>query len=101
MIWMNERKDVKMYKVITKGREAVVEADPHEPLDENEFKLVHVKGETSTEAQVADEMFGLVYNDVLKIRRTVEVYQWKETVQGGEEDRSYEHTQEWHQFAID
>jgi hypothetical protein len=27
MIWMNERKDVKMHKVITKGREAVVEAD--------------------------------------------------------------------------
>jgi hypothetical protein len=31
MIWMNERKDVKMYKVITKGREAVVEADPDDP----------------------------------------------------------------------
>jgi hypothetical protein len=31
MIWMNERKDVKIYKTITKGREAVVEADPNDP----------------------------------------------------------------------
>ena len=50
MIWMNERKDVKMYKVITQGREAVVEADPNEPQEENMFKLIHVKGETSTQS---------------------------------------------------
>ena len=41
MIWMNERKDVKIYKVITKGRENVVEIDPYNPEDENEYKLVH------------------------------------------------------------
>ena len=74
MIWMNERKDVKIYKVITAGREAVVEADPNDPQEDNMMQLVHVNGETSTEAQVNDEMFGLTYNDVLKIKRTVEVY---------------------------
>lgn len=74
MIWMNERKDVKIYKVITKGREAVVNADCNDPQEDNMMQLVHVKGETTTDAQVADEMFGLVYNDVLKIKRTVEVY---------------------------
>jgi len=49
MIWMNERKDVKMYKVITKGRRAVVEADCQEPTEEFMMKLVHVMGETTTE----------------------------------------------------
>ena len=50
MIWMNERKDVKIYKVITKGREAVVEADPNDPQEDNMMQLVHVQGETTTEA---------------------------------------------------
>ena len=87
MIWMNERKDVKMYKVITQGREAVVEADPNEPQEENMFKLIHVKGETSTQSQTSDEQFGLVYDDILKIKRTVEVFQWTENVSGsGEEE---------------
>tara|TARA_B110000285_G_scaffold118740_1_gene134461 strand:+ start:422 stop:583 length:162 start_codon:yes stop_codon:yes gene_type:complete len=42
MIWMNERKDVKIYKTITKGREAVVEADCNDPQEDNMFKLIHV-----------------------------------------------------------
>lgn len=81
MIWMNERKDVKIYKVITRGRDEVIEASCDDPQEENQYKLIHVQGETSTESQVADEMFGLVYNDVLKIKRSVEVYQWKEVVE--------------------
>lgn len=74
MIWMNERKDVKIYKTITKGREAVVEADCNDPQEDNMFKLIHVQGETSTQSQTSDEMFGLVYDEILKIRRSVEVF---------------------------
>ena len=74
MIWMNERKDVKIYKVITQGRENVIEADPNDPQEDNMHKLIHVKGETTTQSQTADEMFGLVYDEILKIKRTVEVF---------------------------
>ena len=74
MIWMNERKDVKIYKVITQGRENVIEADPNDPQEDNMYKLIHVKGETTTQSQTADEMFGLVYDEILKIKRTVEVF---------------------------
>lgn len=49
MVWMNERKDVKMYNVIVKGREAVVKIDCDAPEEGNEYALVHVQGETSTE----------------------------------------------------
>lgn len=31
MIWMNERKDVKIYKVISRGKSEVVEADCEDP----------------------------------------------------------------------
>jgi hypothetical protein len=86
---MNERKDVKIYKNITKGREAVIEADPNDPQEDNMYKLIHVRGETSTQSQTADEMFGLVYDDTLKIKRTVEVFQWIEKVtSNGEEGDS-------------
>lgn len=65
------------------------------------YKLVHVRGEAFTQTELADEQFGLVYNDVLKIKRTVEVYQWKENkVEDGEETR-YEHTKDWSEFPID
>jgi hypothetical protein len=55
MVWMNERKDVKMDKVINQGREAAVKADHEAPEDSNEYALIHVYGETSTEQQVSDE----------------------------------------------
>lgn len=48
-------------------------------------------------------MFGLYYADVLKIRRTVEIYQWREEkVSGGEgEEDRYNYKQEWLSHAVD
>ena len=92
MIWMNERKDVKIYKVIVAGRKAVVEANCEEPSEELMMKLVHVKGETTTEAQVSDEMFGLVYDGTIKIKREVEVFQWVEESHEEGDSKVYTYT---------
>jgi hypothetical protein len=84
MVWMNERKLVKIYKVIAAGRENCVEANCEEPNEENNFKLVHAKGTTSTEKTLDDELFGLSKEGLVKLRRDVEVYQWVE------EEESYQ-----------
>jgi len=91
MVWMNERKLVKIYKVIAKAREACVEANPEEPSEELNFKLVHANGTLSTEKTVDDEEFGLVKEGLVKLRRNVEVYQWleeDETYQSGDEEKT-------------
>jgi len=84
MVWMNERKLVKIYRVIAAGRENCQQANAEEPTDQNNFKLVHAKGMLTTEKTVDDETFGLAKEGLIKLRRDVEVYQWVE------EEESYE-----------
>jgi hypothetical protein len=86
MVWMNERKLVKIYKVIASGRENCVEANAEEPSEENNFKLVHAKGMLSTEKTVDDEQFGLQKEGLIKLRREVEVYQWVERTEEYQSD---------------
>ena len=99
MVWMNERKLVKIYKVIASGRENCVEANAEEPNEENNFKLVHAKGMLSTEKTVDDEQFGLQKEGLVKLRREVEVYQWVERTeeyQSDDETKSRKvYRQEW------
>ena len=44
MVWMNERKDVKIYKVVGKAREAYKESDSESLMDNLNFELVHTTG---------------------------------------------------------
>ena len=67
MIWMNERKDVKIYKVIQAGQKAYVEADPAMPKEHDKFALVHMTGRTSTFEPVSDQDFGISYMDTIKL----------------------------------
>ena len=73
MIWMNERKDVKYYQVIMAGKDAVKNVDSEKPFD-NEWDLAFCTGRTATQTPVADQMFGVSFQDIVKIKRTVEVY---------------------------
>ena len=44
MVWMNERKQVKVDKTISAARDEVITASPDEVTDENNYKLVFVRG---------------------------------------------------------
>ena len=49
MVWMNERKQVKIFKVIEKARKACIPNVPSKEVSQNDnFKLVHTSGHTST-----------------------------------------------------
>lgn len=74
MVWMNERKQVKMFKIVQKARENVTEVEIDSVTNENDYKLVHASGRCSTKEQVADERFSVTKDDTIKIKRTVEVY---------------------------
>lgn len=58
-----------------------------------------MQGRTSTLSPVGDNIFGLVYQDTLKIKRTVEVFQWvehkKEEKDGDETRVTYYYEKEW------
>lgn len=55
MVWMNERKQVKIYKLIDNARtSAIPEAPATEPSDNDNFKLIHTSAHTSTDAPSED-----------------------------------------------
>ena len=56
MVWMNERKQVKIYKLIERARElALANAPTGEVISEDNFKLIHTSATTTTEQSTMDE----------------------------------------------
>ena len=78
MVWMNERKQVRMFKVVQAGRDNVTEVQIDSVSDQDNYKLVHASGRCTTKEQVSDERFKITKEDTVKIKRVVEVYQWVE-----------------------
>lgn len=73
MVWMNERKQVKVYNTIQKARGAVRDIDIEAPMEDDNYKLVHAVGLVKTDKPCIDERFNVVKEDTVKIKRTVEV----------------------------
>ena len=48
MVWMNERRDVRFYKLIRTAQRAVRPIDANNPNPDMNFKLVHATGPTTT-----------------------------------------------------
>lgn len=88
MIWMNERKQVVIYKLIEKAKESVKTVDIDNVSDSDNFKLVQAKGMLKTKVQLNDERFNLAQTGALRLKRTVEVLQWVEYSKEDEEDES-------------
>jgi hypothetical protein len=97
MVWMNERKQVKIFKLIEKARKACIPDVPASEVSQNDnFKLVHSSAHTSTEGPTHDETFGAAVGESMKIRRVIEMYQWKETKHEKEDERTtYTYKQCW------
>jgi hypothetical protein len=60
MVWMNERKQVKTYKTIERGRKDVVRNVFDRESDHlNNWKFVHIRGDTTTDKPLADDIFAV------------------------------------------
>jgi hypothetical protein len=67
MVWMNERKQVKIYQLIENGREKCEKADSASPNPDHHKKLVCTTGELATEDKVKDDLFDIQVDDAVKL----------------------------------
>lgn len=86
LLFWNEGRAVKRYKTIKEGGGAVISVASDEVLPANAGKLIHISGKANTEATLTDPVFGVSAN-ALKLRRFVEMYQWKESTESQTEKK--------------
>lgn len=75
MVWMNERKQVKIYKTLKKAENDVVRnVNQDIPDEQKNYSLVHLNGKTHVEKSLSDTMFNITVEDSMKLIRSVEMY---------------------------
>lgn len=96
MVWMNERRQVKMYNLIKKAEDNVVRnVDNSMVIEDNHFNLVHTMGMPTTENNIQDERFTISIEQTMKLRRVVQMYQWKEEIEQEDDHQTYHYKKEW------
>jgi len=109
LLFWNEGRAVKAYNTLKEGQGLVINVGADAVDAANEGKLVHLTADATTEETLADGDFGISAN-AIRLRRDVEMYQWKETKQnetrkkigGGEETvTTYTYDKEWSSFLND
>ncbi|CAD7970066.1 unnamed protein product [Amoebophrya sp. A25] len=90
LLWGNESRQAKMWRLFGRARKIVV-SDVAKCDDNNDRRLVHVPGVTSTEDVLKDkEGFGITLNGgCLALTREVEMYQWEEKSESKSQDDNY------------
>lgn len=77
VLFWNESRAVTTARSLEEGAGAVVSVSSDKVEPANNGKLVHMSGEATTTDEVTDDKFGVTAT-ALKMRRKVEMYQWKE-----------------------
>lgn len=105
----NEGRAIHRAQTLDIGARQVISISPDTPVAENDGKLVHLTGTAEAPEAVSDEVFGITAS-ALKLRRDVEMYQWKEESKsetkkklgGGEETTTtYTYSKAWSSSLID
>jgi hypothetical protein len=78
VLFWNEGRAIKRYKTLNEGAGSVISLPQASVLSEYEGNLVHVSGSAVTNETVTDPEFDVAVN-AIKLKRKVEMYQWKET----------------------
>lgn len=108
LLFWNEGRAVKTSKTLKEGGKTVVTVASDNVDAANEGSLIHVTGLADTDATLIDPVFG-VSAKALKLRRTVEMYQWREKSQsktkkklggGTETVTEYSYGTEWSDHLI-
>jgi hypothetical protein len=77
MLFLNEGRAVKTSVTLNEGAGSVIELESAKVDPQNNGKLIHLVGEANSKEVLRDNEFGISLN-VLALRRTVEMYQWRE-----------------------
>jgi hypothetical protein len=108
LLWWNEGRAVDAIRTLDAAARQVVEIDSASVNKATDGKLVHLTGKMATTSPARDRSFGIGGNDVLRLKRTVEMYQWTETKStrthdnvGGSQttETTYTYNREWAEGA--
>ena len=109
VLFMNEGCAVKTRKMLDQGSKECVHVEVNAAAPANDGKLVHLVGDAVSDQQLQDPLYH-VQAKALKLRRQVEMYQWKEETSketkkklGGSEETvtTYTYSKVWQQGAIE
>ena len=109
VLFWNEGRAVKTRKDLDQGAKECVSANAATLDSNNEGKLVHITGKATSKGTLRDEKFQ-VSVEALKLKRVVEMYQWKEKTKtstkkevGGKEKKTttYTYKKVWAPGRID
>ncbi|MGA2501326.1 MAG: TMEM43 family protein, partial [Tepidisphaeraceae bacterium] len=111
LLFWNEGRAVKTAKDLAAGAKSVIHIENNAVVSANESKLVHLTATAATTQHLEDKQFGISPKEnVLKLRRDVQMYQWKETEKtekeknlGGSETtrKTYTYSKTWSDKLID
>jgi hypothetical protein len=110
LLFWNEGRAVQTAKSLKEGASAVVTVAADSIDGAHDGKLVHLTGEAAAEGALADDLLGVQVEGALKLRRVVEMYQWREREEretrrqtGGSEETitTYTYEQVWSNSVID
>jgi len=103
-LWFNEGRSVRRYQDLKDGKGAVVSVSSDKIDAANNGKLVHFSGRATAGSTPTDANFGVSSEGALKLRREVEMYQWKESTSsetrkktggGTETTKTYSYNKVW------
>jgi hypothetical protein len=110
LLWWNEGRAVEAIRALDQGARQIVEINSTAIDRAAEGKLVHLSGTMTTSASASDSAFGVGGDGLLRLKRTVEMYQWAEeksshsqTNIGGSKttETTYSYKKEWSENAHD
>src|SRR5437868_13646566 len=78
LLWWNEGRAVDAIRALDQGARQRAEAHATAVDPANNNKLVHLSGAMTTRAPARDTAFGIGGDDLLRLKRTVEMFQWTE-----------------------
>ncbi|RKZ61109.1 MAG: hypothetical protein DRR08_09655 [Candidatus Parabeggiatoa sp. nov. 2] len=98
----NEKSTAFRAQTLEEGKSIVIAVEAFFVKDTNEGRLVHLSEKATTEETLTDDTFNVLVSKKLKLKRVVEMYQWKESEYydyfGG---TYYEYDKVWSEQRID
>ena len=110
LMYWNEGRAVDAIRALNRGVASIVEVDAAAVDPGTSGKLVHMSGLLQPTTPAKDPVFGVTGDGLLRLSRTVEMYQWKEETSttsqsnvGGSKttEKTYSYKKEWSEQPID
>lgn len=102
ILWSNEGRAVKTQSAISEASKSYIQVKSDTIDSKNEGKLVATKGKLNIDSsdELKDDIFG-IKEKAVKMKRTVEMYQWEEKCTEEDEKTKCEYSKVWNDSIID